>query len=308
MLRRLKYVLFFFILLVSGCSPKREYKIGINNKVFNGFETLFYLPENYQESDKLIYLLHPGYSGGKEFFYASEIKKYADEINAIVLAPSQLKSKSNRYWTWYNKINQNGEGEVKLLNEIPSMLEDLIGINFSKKYLLGFSAGACQAINIYFTHNSSYDGVCSVAGLPYGVVNNGLQGMVLMDEGEIRSEYSYNPKFYENLEIKNLNVLILHGNIDETVNSKNSEILFNQVDEMIDYQDDKIINNSNLFTINSEDGFTLKKSINNSNQVVFYEFENVSHKYGSDFLNWYTSGGLSYSKLFTDIIINGDKN
>lgn len=79
--------------------------------------------------------------------------------------------------------------------------------------------------------------------------------------------------------VKCLKFLIIHGNHDEVVRIKNSQITYEAMKELIDYTDDNSLNNESKNTVdNFENGNKVNsKTAKNGSTVVLEEINGMNH-------------------------------
>lgn len=119
-------------------------------------------------------------------------------------------------------------------------------------------------------------GAAMVAGLPANSAKTYEEAKEAMKEGS-KNKQSYhvaNPHI-----VKCLKFLIIHGNQDEVVKLKNSQITYEAMKELIDYTNDNNLNNSSKKTVaNFKNGNKVQSTTaKNGSKVVLREINGMNH-------------------------------
>jgi len=121
--------------------------ISTDNYANNHLEYYYYIPksiiENRYESYPLLVMV-PGLSGRGEYSVTPEFKRFAEEENFIIVAPSFIWDEKN--WNSQQSYQYPSVWSGDALLEIIGKLKNNNNLTVSKFYLFGFSAGAQFAL------------------------------------------------------------------------------------------------------------------------------------------------------------------
>jgi len=251
----------------------------------------YYLPNTINQDTGFLMMLHGGYMDGELFMQTSGMNELADEYNFVVCYPSQNRSNNvEYYWNWYKDSEQTGtSGEIVALGNIANRLIEEKSLNLDRCYVAGFSAGACEALNVYANYSDIFKGVACVAGLGYRLVDNKASAEELMANGETSKE-GYQDLIKDKADKLPSKSMVIHGLGDNIVNPKNSDLIANQLIDENYVEDEEIVDTYNRFSYQ-----------NGTNSLEYYRFNDYGHVYCGAASSMFTRvTDVNYSQLIAD--------
>jgi len=160
--------------------------------------------KNLKNSKKVILGLH-GWTGDKTSLEPI-IKLFNLPNTKWICLQGPYKVKQNGY-SWFAGNDNEGWKYKKSFNKLNKCIKDLIKQDYQHNqiYILGFSQGACLAMEFMIRQPYSLGGIIPIAGF-----------------------IKYKDRFVKdnNIKSKNTLVLLLHGNKDNIISPKESEIAY----------------------------------------------------------------------------------
>jgi poly(hydroxyalkanoate) depolymerase family esterase len=122
-----------------------------------------YLPKNVTSASlPLVVMLHGCQQTATDFALSTRMNQLADRKGFAVLYPQQSASAdAHRCWHWYKRSTQEGLGDVRLIAEMIAQVQTKHGLDTTRTYMAGLSAGAGLA-NILALR---YPGMVAAVGL-----------------------------------------------------------------------------------------------------------------------------------------------
>ena len=279
-------------LTTTSTRPVLNTEAGVHSAKIDVMSFSYYVPNSVNEDTGFLLMLHGGFQTGEIFMNGTGMNDYADEYNFVVCYPSQNTSLTKsvrpqaRYWNWALEDSQGGQGkEIQLLKGISEYMIETFELNREKVYVAGFSAGACESINVFENFNDIFKGFASVAGLGYRLVIDEIGAENLMATGRPTSS-----NYQTNMEVLPAKALVIHGYADNVVNYKNSEVIIEQATTS-EYQKSE----------ETYEGYDYQEYIGDGKCVKAYFLNDVGHVYGSKVpANYTITDNLDYSFLIAD--------
>ncbi|MCL7940622.1 PHB depolymerase family esterase [Halomonas sp. ATCH28] len=198
----------------AGCfsnhAGTREYKL--------------YLPSGYHgQALPLVVMLHGCTQDPDDFAAGTTMNRLAEEQLCCVLYPAQpMTANSSKCWNWFKAEDQQREGgEPAILAGMARQVIDAHGLDASRVYVAGLSAGAAMATTLAMTYPDLLAAVGIHSGLPHGVAQSlpdalgAMQGGTgpLGGGGEARTSGW----------ASEVPAIIFHGDRDTTVHPSNAD-------------------------------------------------------------------------------------
>lgn len=149
----------------AGCfvndAGTREYKL--------------YLPSGYQgQALPLVVMLHGCMQDPDDFAAGTNMNRLAEEQLCCVLYPAQpMTANSAKCWNWFKAEDQQREGgEPAILAGMTRQAIDTHGLDASRVYVAGLSAGAAMATTLAMTYPDLFVAVGVHSGLPHGMAQS----------------------------------------------------------------------------------------------------------------------------------------
>lgn len=219
--------------------------------------TYYYFIPSYYDDQKdqkkfpLIVMLHPCASNGVQFSKVSRMNNLAEEEGFIVLYPEQnIKNHYNRCWRWHYESEHSREdgSELKIIDDITSMIVQTYNIDEEKIFVAGFSAGAAQAANLAAYFSDRFSGFAVVGGTQFRAATKGsAEGRKALLNGSDTNPEDAGILAYEAMidgYKKVIPAIIIHGELDSVVSKINGVQAFRQW-----IATNRLINNRKTITI-----------------------------------------------------------
>jgi poly(hydroxyalkanoate) depolymerase family esterase len=101
----------------------------------------------------LVVMLHGCQQTAPDFATATRMNQLAERKGFAVLYPQQsAASDAHRCWHWYQRAIQKGQGDVKTIAELIAQVQQRHGLDASRTYAAGLSAGAALAMILALRH------------------------------------------------------------------------------------------------------------------------------------------------------------
>lgn len=247
----------------------RFYSVGTNS-------AYIYRPE--VETGKkmpLLIMLHGADQSALEFSGQTKMNKLAAKYGfCVAYLDKNIINNPIKAFDWITPKEENND--INSIEKLISIMSHRDDIDTEKIYLAGLSAGAALA-NMFVEKNPHLiAGAAMIAGLPAYSATTIKEAKDAMKNGSQNKE-SYH---VDNPHLKKcLKFLIIHGNQDEVVKVKNSQITYAAMKELIDYTDDSTLNNSTKKTVaNFKNGNKIQSTTaKNGSKVVLEEINRMNH-------------------------------
>ena len=132
---------------------------------------LSYIPERLSDSPALVVVLHGCTQTAGGYDHGTGWSTMADRFGFALLLPEQRRANNpNSCFTWFSAADTSRERGEAL--SIRQMIERMVldhGIDRSRIYVTGLSAGGAMTSVMLATYPEVFAGGAIVAGLPYGV-------------------------------------------------------------------------------------------------------------------------------------------
>jgi len=132
----------------------------------------------------LIVMLHGCEQNAADFAAGTRVNQLAAAKGYAVLYPEQsLRAHPNRCWKWYDAATQRGGGDIALIVHMIGKIVAEHGIDHSRIYACGLSAGAAMAQILALTHPQLIAAVGMHSGPVFGVSRNAVGAYGVMQHG-----------------------------------------------------------------------------------------------------------------------------
>lgn len=252
-------------------------------------------------------LLTPAFGKGKKkpvYFVLHGCKQDASEFlndaffpelvkgKAHIFSPSQSRLRNfDKCWNWYLPTNTfpiPGHELLELYLKFKAF-KKVKGLDDHPSYLIGLSAGAAMALNLFACFPKDFKGVALHSGLPFKVssliydINDVVANGPKKSSKELAKNLADCRNNFQDFQDKM--VLVFHGTKDNRVSLKNFYALEEQLTLGMDYLDDRKFNSSvgqslsSKRILSSESYSYLLRTylFSNRTQMSFYEIEGLAH-------------------------------
>jgi len=145
-----------------------------------------YLPSGAQTAEPmpLVVMLHGCQQTAPDFATATRMNQLAERKGFAVLYPQQsAASDAHRCWHWYQRAIQKGQGEVQLIADMITQVQQRHRLDASRTYAAGLSAGAALATILALRHPELIAAVGVHSAPVFGTADSTLSAYRTMQRG-----------------------------------------------------------------------------------------------------------------------------
>jgi poly(hydroxyalkanoate) depolymerase family esterase len=164
----------------------------------------------------LIIMLHGCTQDADDFARGTGMNAIAERHGLIVAYPEQPRSENMQScWNWFRPSDQRaGHGEPELLARLARSLTAEFGLDPSRVFVAGLSAGGAMAAILGVTHPDVFHAIGVHSGLPHGVASDVVSAFSAMREDPGAGRALHVP------------AIVFHGSSDATVSPANGDRIF----------------------------------------------------------------------------------
>ncbi len=253
----------------------------------------FYVPANLnQEPRPMVVALHGCTQTALEFSAQSGFTDLAEKYGFIVVYPEQASANNIfKCWNWFKPENQlrNG-GEVAIITGLTTKLARENNVDSDRLFIVGLSAGAATAANVFACHSDLFSGVGVHSGVEYHAATTDTEAQQAMKNGSSQnlSESALAAIKCGGPQARMGRVVIVHGSEDNVVNPVNAGRVATQFTKIHDLLDDGIENGTHsLSVITSKAGL-----VPNGYR---YQIDNYGSSAGTEWISNVTVFGMKHA-------------
>lgn len=176
----------------------------------------------------LIVMLHGCTQSADDFAAGTQMNRLAQAHGFLVVYPEQpAQANASKCWNWFQPQDQcRGAGEPALIAGIVQEVADRHGVDPSRIFVAGLSAGAAMAVVMGETYSELFAGVGVHSGLPYGSAQDIPSALAVMKGGR-RGANSHGTRAghasgQPHLQaVQPVRIIVFHGDRDHTVQHSN---------------------------------------------------------------------------------------
>ncbi|MCE9684385.1 extracellular catalytic domain type 1 short-chain-length polyhydroxyalkanoate depolymerase [Halomonas alkalisoli] len=183
-----------------------------------------YLPSGYHgQALPLVVMLHGCTQNPDDFAAGTNMNRLAEEQRFCVLYPAQpMTANSNKCWNWFKAEDQQREGgEPAILADMTRQVIDTYGLDASRVYVAGLSAGGAMATTLAMTYPDLYAAVGVHSGLPHGVAQSLPDALGAMQGGTGPMANTSSTRV--SASVSRVPAIVFHGDRDTTVHPCNAD-------------------------------------------------------------------------------------
>jgi poly(hydroxyalkanoate) depolymerase family esterase len=225
---RLTLAMLALYVLTTGVIARATGTTVDRTATINGIQLhyLLYSPSHPASPAPLFVALHGCLETAQNFADGTRLNDLAEKNGFYVVYPDQTYTNNNlKCWNFFNPENQRrGAGEAGWIAGVTQNVITELGIDSSRVYIAGMSAGAAMAANLLACYPDLYMGGLLHSGLEAGVAANSTDAQTAMSNGpadtvaqSVQTAYACSPTHPHSLR-----VVIFHGKSDTTVNPVNA--------------------------------------------------------------------------------------
>lgn len=172
----------------------------------------------------LVVMLHGCTQTADDFAVGTGMNELAAAHRCVIVYPEQASSaNSMKCWNWFNSSDQQRDrGEPAIIAGITQEVIATYGLDPSRVYVAGLSAGGAMAVVMGRTYPDLYAAVGVHSGIPYAIAHDATSAFAAMKgtTTQPRSSATSAPRL--------IPTIVLHGDQDKTVHPCNGEKLAHQ--------------------------------------------------------------------------------
>ncbi len=178
----------------------------------------------------LVVMLHGCQQTAADFAAGSRMNELAERKGFAVLYPQQSSAAdAHRCWHWYKRATQNGEGDVGVIAAMISQVQQKHGLDASRTYVAGLSAGAALAAIVALRHPELIAAVGMHSAPVFGTTHSPFSAYRAMQHGS-GSSYDAVARLFASDQpaFPGMPAILIHGDNDAVVRRVNAEQLAEQ--------------------------------------------------------------------------------
>lgn len=170
----------------------------------------------------LVVMLHGCGQTAPDFAQGTRMNALAQRKGFAVLYPQQLLTTDpNRCWQWYRSATQQGGGEAASVVGLLAHVVGKHGLDATRTYLAGLSAGAALAEIIALRYPRLIAAVGMHSGPVFGMADNRLAAFAVMQHGALQGGEPAVQALASDPGFPGMPAMLLHGDADKVVRPVN---------------------------------------------------------------------------------------
>ena len=182
------------------------------------------------EAMPLVVVLHGCQQTATDIAAATRMNALAERKGFAVLYPQQSSSADrHRCWHWYKRGVQRGDGEVAMVAQMIGQVQQFHGLDRSRIYATGLSAGAALATILALRHPGLIAAVGLHSAPVFATSDSALSAYRTMQQGAPHAHSAVARQFLaERGDFPGMPVMVIHGDDDTVVRRINAQELAQQ--------------------------------------------------------------------------------
>jgi len=184
-----------------------------------------YIPTSYAAGKALplVVMLHGCTQNPDDFAAGTQMNALGEERQCFVLYPAQTKSANgSRCWNWFKRAHQRRDkGEPAIIAGMTREVLERYGIDASRVYVAGLSAGGAMAAVMGAAYPDIYAAIGIHSGLPVGSAHDVQSAFAVMRGAQLASSSGAAAE-------RVVPAIVFHGDRDATVHPRNGQQVASQ--------------------------------------------------------------------------------
>jgi poly(hydroxyalkanoate) depolymerase family esterase len=186
-----------------------------------------YIPATTIENRPLLVMIHGCRQDAATFAEATRMNALADEHGFAVLYPDQSDlANINRCWNWFETETLAKRGEVAILLTMIDRAVKRAGADAENVVVAGLSSGGALAALLAFSYPERFSSVAVHSGLAPHTADTVTSALAAMRDGAYLDIAALTKRYWREHQLPPPPLLIIHGDADDRVHSKNADQLF----------------------------------------------------------------------------------
>ncbi len=186
-----------------------------------------YIPATTIENRPLLVMIHGCRQDAATFAEATRMNALADEHGFAVLYPDQSDmANSLRCWNWFETETLAKRGEVAILLTMIDRAVKRAGADAENVVVAGLSSGGAMAALLAFSYPERFSSVAVHSGLAPHTADTVTSALAVMRDGAELDIAALTQRYWREHQLPPPPLLIIHGDADDRVHSKNADQLF----------------------------------------------------------------------------------
>jgi len=187
-------------------------------------------PDTPAAQHPLVVMLHGCRQTAADFAAGTRMNELAERKGFAVLYPQQSSAAdAHRCWHWYRRSTQQGEGDVELIAAMIAQVQNKHGLDASRTYVAGLSAGAALAAIVALRHPQLIAAVGMHSAPVFGTTHSPFSAYRAMQHGS-GSSYGEAARSFARAQpqFPGMPAILIHGDHDTVVRRVNADQLAEQ--------------------------------------------------------------------------------
>lgn len=178
-----------------------------------------YLPAGASAAPRpLVVMLHGCQQTATDFALSTRMNALAERKGFAVLYPQQsATADSHRCWHWYKRATQQGLGDVRLIADMMAHVQGKHGLDASRTYVAGLSAGAGLASILALRYPDKVAAVGLHSAPVFGTTDSPMSAYRAMQHGSGTAHRAVMRGFSAEAAFPGMPAILIHGAHDKVV-------------------------------------------------------------------------------------------
>lgn len=186
-----------------------------------------YIPATNMENRPLLVMIHGCRQDATTFAEATRMNALADQHGFAVLYPDQSDlANLHRCWNWFETETLGKRGEVAILLTMIDRAVKRAGADAENVVVAGLSSGGALAALLAFSYPERFSSVAVHSGLAPHAADTVTSALAAMRDGAELDIAALTKRYWREHQLPPPPLLIIHGDADEHVHTKNADQLF----------------------------------------------------------------------------------